>query len=137
MREYADTLIALLGPERGKLPSESTLRRALRDLDPTQPQARLSQLAIGGAREDGDGRLRGQSMDGKQVRGCEAHGRPMHLLGMARHEDGAVLARVEVDSKENEIVAAPQLLKGPALVGTVTTMDGMLTQRKIALQIRS
>ncbi len=137
VREYADTLIALLEPEGGKLPSESTLRRALRDLDPAQLQARLSRLAIDGAREDGDGRLRGQSMDGKQVRGCGAHGRLMHLLGMARHEDGAVLTQVEVGSKENEIVAAPQLLKGLELVGTVTTMDAMLTQRRIAQQIRS
>ncbi len=135
VREYADTLSALLGTEDGKLPSESTLRRALRDLDLSQLESRLARLAVGDEQGYDGGMLRGQSMDGKQVRGCGAHGRMMHLLSVASHGDGAVLAQVEVGTKENEIVAAPKLLEGLELRGTVTTMDAMLTQHKIARQI--
>ncbi len=132
VREYVDTLIVLLEPEGGKLPSESTLRRALRDLDPAQLEARLARLATNSVQGYGGGRLRGQAMDGKQVRGCGAHGRTVHLLSVADHESGAALAQVEVGARENEITAAPELLSGLELGGTVTTTDAMLTQRGIA-----
>ncbi len=133
VREHTEALAELLGPEGGRLPSESTLTRALAFVDVSELEGRLGELSDGVRRRDVG--LRGQAMDGKQVRGSGAHGRIMHLLGVARHEDGAVLAQVEVGSKENEIVAAPKLLEGLELRGTVTTMDAMLTQHKIAWQI--
>ena len=134
VREHAEVLDQLLEPECGRLPSESTLRRALALVDVSELERRLGKLWECADRQQ-EGLLRGQAMDGKQVRGCGTHGRLMHLLSVARHGDGAVLAQVEVGTKENEIVAAPELLKGLELGGTVTTVDAMLTQRKIAQQI--
>lgn len=65
------------------------------------------------------------------------HGHKVHLLGLARHDNSAVLAQAEVSTKTNEIGAAPELLKGQELRGTLTTMDAMLSQRQIAQQIRT
>ena len=137
--EHARVLGELLGSRDGQVPSEATLRRVLRDVDVVQLEACLARLAAGSvsssASAGDEGRLRGQAMDGKRVRGCGAHGRTMHLLSVAGHGDGAVLAQVEVGTKENEAVAAPGLLGCMELCGTVTTMDAMLAQREIARQI--
>ena len=46
-----------------------------------------------------------------------------------------VLFQVAVDSKENEIVAAPTLLKRLDLIGTLATGDAMFTQRQLSIQI--
>ncbi len=120
------------GAEGGKLSGESTRKRAIALVDVSELEGQLIGLSAG-ARQAGG--LRGQAMDGKQVRGCGTHGRLMHLLSVARHGDGAVLAQVEVGTKENEIVVVPELLEGLELGGTVTTMDALLTQRKLAGQI--
>ena len=80
-------------------------------------------------------RFVGQSVDGKELRGARAHGRPICLVSLVRHGTGTVLAQRAVDQKSNEITAVPQLLGGRDLRGTVTTMDALLTQRAIAQQI--
>lgn len=134
VREHAGTLGEVLNPQDGKLPSESTLRRALRDVDVAQLEARLARLDGGGA-EARAGSLRGRSLDGKRLRGAGAHGRAVHLPSVAHHDGSSVLAQVEVGSKENEISAAPRLLEGLGLTGTVTTTDAMLTQRELARRI--
>ncbi len=133
VREHTEVLVGLLEPEGERLPSESTLRRALRSVDVIELEARLAEFN-GGVGTNGE-ELKAQAMDGKQVRGVGAHGRQLHLLSVARHDSGAVLAQIEVDSKENEIAAAPRLLEGLKLSGTVTTTDAMLTQRALARQI--
>jgi hypothetical protein len=79
--------------------------------------------------------LVGQSVDGKELRGARAHGRPICLVSLVRHSSGRVLAQRAVDHKSNEIKAVPHLLEGQDLRGTVTTMDALLTQRAIAEQI--
>lgn len=132
VREHTEALVELLEPEGGTLPSESTLRRTLALVSVSELEGR---------------RCRSAQIDNKRgysvvrqwmASRCEGAGRTDgggHLLGVARHGDGAVLAQVEVGTKENEIVAAPELLKRLELGGTVTTMDAMLTQRMIAQQI--
>ncbi len=53
------------------------------------------------------------SIDGKSLRGSIGCGQTqgVHLLGAFVPEQGWVLMQVEVDGKENEITAAPRLLK--------------------------
>jgi predicted transposase YbfD/YdcC len=80
-------------------------------------------------------RLVGQSVDGKELRGARAHGRPICLVSLVRHGSGRVMAQRSVERKSNEIKAVPYLLEGQDLRGTVTTMDALLTQRAIAQQI--
>jgi predicted transposase YbfD/YdcC len=77
------------------------------------------------------------AVDGKTLRGTIPRGstRGLHLLAAYRPEDGVVLAQVAVDQKENEIVAAPLLLKQLDLHGLVVTGDALLAQRSLSIQI--
>jgi len=137
--EHRASLVACLRPAQGRLPSESTLRRALRHLDVAALERQLATYAqqldqpTDGAFYTTDGqRMQGQAIDGKQLRGARAHGHPTHLVSLVRHGVGTVLAQQAVPNKTNEIRAVPLLLAERRLHGTLTTMDALLTQRAIA-----
>lgn len=142
--EHTQTLVDGLEPACGRLPSEATLRRALLAVDVGELEARLKGFtarldeevpASAGSRAVGEPQLRGQALDGKQVRGAGVHAKKVHLLSAMRHESGIVLAQVEVGTKTNEIGAAPALLAQLELANTVTTVDALLAQRSLARQI--
>lgn len=73
-------------------------------------------------------------LDGKSLRGTIPPGktRGVHLLAAYLPSEGIVLFQVEVGSKENEIVAAPRLLKGVDLKGKIVTGDAMFAQRELS-----
>jgi predicted transposase YbfD/YdcC len=77
------------------------------------------------------------SMDGKTVRGTIPNGerRGTHLLAIYVPQQGLVLAQVRVDLKENEITAAPHLLKQVSLEGAIVIADAMHTQKAMARQV--
>jgi len=79
--------------------------------------------------------LCGQAVDGKTVRGASAHGETVHLVSVVRHESAAVLAQEQVREKLDERQAAAHLLSQRSLQGTVTTLDALHTQVKLARQI--
>jgi len=141
--EHASALLLRLRPEPARLPSESTLRRALRRVDVAALERQLAHytLSLQAATPyqcvispHGEV-LQGQALDGKAVRGACAHGVPTHLVSLVQHGTGLTLAQVAVEHKSNEITAAPVLLLGRAGPGTVTTLDALLTQRRLAEQI--
>jgi predicted transposase YbfD/YdcC len=146
--EHAEELRPLVDLPPGRVPSAATLRRALRGVDLTALETRLTrfvaQLPPPPVPDAGPGtppppsppRWTGLALDGKAVRGANRHGARVHLVSLVRHDDGRVLRQVAVADKSNEITAAPRLLRGWKLRGTVTTMDAMLTQAKLARQIR-
>jgi predicted transposase YbfD/YdcC len=76
-------------------------------------------------------------MDGKTLRGTIPSGQTqgVHLLSLYAPDQGVTLFQVAVDSKENEIVAAPRLLQYRDLTGIVITADAMQTQRALSSQI--
>lgn len=119
-----------LGWQGTRLPSTSTLRRTLREVDLTALEAHLSAIEVPRSPRG----LVGQALDGKTVRGVGAHDVPLHLVSLVRH-DGIVVGEAAVDATSNEITAAPRLLARRDLTGTVTTMDAELTQRRLARQI--
>ena len=134
--ERREELCEALHPPRRRLPSDSTLRRALRELDVVDLEARAAALVRAlPASEAAPGPV-GLAMDGKQVNGANAHGARVHLLSLVRHDDARVIRQREVAAKSNEIPAAPPLLAGVDLRGAVVTMDALLAQRAIAAQIR-
>ena len=142
--EHAAALLVWLHPERGRLPSESTLRRALRRVDVVALEQRLAQytcpMAIAAEPQvaiiNSQGEiLHGQALDGKAVRGACAHAQPTHVVSLVQHTSAITLAQGAVEQKRNESSAAPALLQGRAGPGTVTTMDARLTQRALAEQI--
>jgi predicted transposase YbfD/YdcC len=134
--EHQDDLARDLGRTQRPLPSESTLRRALRSVDVGALEERLSLLSDGQRESSAVPTWEGVAVDGKEVRGARAHGRVVHLLSAVRH-DGIVLKQTAVLSKSNEITGAPTLLKGLDLRGKVVTVDALLAQRTLARQIRA
>ncbi len=77
------------------------------------------------------------ALDGKTLRGTIdlAPVQGQHLLAAYLPAEGWVLFQVEVDGKENEISAAPRVLKTLALRSKIVTGDAMFAQRKLSLQI--
>ncbi len=146
MKEHAAELLAQLQPAKGRLPSPTTLWRALNKVQWEEVEQQVAEHNQNLDREDApvtqvemaNGELlQGQSLDGKQVRGASAHGTPTFLVSLARHGSGYVLGQVGVPGKGHELRGARQLLTGRDLTGTVTTMDARLTQRWIARLIRN
>lgn len=164
---HAEELVSRLQPARPAVPSESTIRRALRRIDPTILEHQLSQFtpecpplapppgpapgapsaAVPPPAATAEpsavpapavvAPLRGQAVDGKAVRGAGRHGPRPHLVSLVAHESARVLAQQAVADKRHESSAVGPLLQGRDLTGTVTTLDAGLTQRKLATQIRA
>lgn len=129
---------------RERLASEATVRRVLRAMDQTVLEQRLGQLAeslaaetptAGTVQTTAGETLQGQAVDGKALRGARAYGAAPHLVSLVQHASGLVLAETAVAEKSNEITAVPRLLAGRDLMGTVTTMDALHTQKTTAQQI--
>lgn len=142
---HRSELLATLQPARPRLPSLATWRRLLERIDLAaleQQIAAYNQLLDASDATAGQvvlrtGEvLRGQAVDGKDVRGASAHGQHTFLVSLVRHESAYVLAQTAVDVKTNEITVVPTLLADRDLTGTITTMDALLTQRAIAELIR-
>jgi predicted transposase YbfD/YdcC len=75
--------------------------------------------------------LQGQSVDGKELRGANAHGEPHCLVSLVRHGSAYTLGQEDVPGKRHEIPAVQRLLADRDLTGTVTTMDALPTQCSI------
>jgi predicted transposase YbfD/YdcC len=76
-------------------------------------------------------------LDGKTMRGTIPKGktRGIHLLAAYLPEEGIVLLQVVVDSKENEVSAAPRLIEKLDLRQRVVCGDALFTQRDLSVQI--
>lgn len=140
-QEHASMLLEAWGEELPRLPSESTLRRALRYVDVEELEthmatfdqemiARMPVLCTAAT-----GGWEGQALDGKEVRGANTHGARLHLVSLVEQRSGTVLEQRAVPAKTNEIRAAPGLLQGRDLRGVVITGDALLTQRALAQQV--
>ena len=148
MTTWAETqaaqLITALQPDCPRIPSAATWRRLVAHIDiaALEQQIAAHNQALDAADPTigsvtmCDGQIfRGQAVDGKDVRGASSHGEHTFLVSLVRHDHAYVLRQAAVDRKTNEITAVPDLLAGRNLTGTVTTMDALLTQQRIAHQI--
>jgi len=77
------------------------------------------------------------NLDGKLLKGTIPAGQSngLHLLAAYLPDAGIVLMQMEVGRKENEIVAAPRLLKAVDLQGKIITGDAMFAQRGLSRQV--
>jgi len=140
---HATELRQELASRRNTMPSEATVRRLLRRIDlqalekqVTTYNQQLATEAPAGTITTTKGEvLRGQAVDGKELRGLRAHGQPLSLVHLVQHGSGTVLGQTEVSEKSNEITAVPALLAGRDLSNTVLTMDALLTQRELSQHI--
>ena len=101
------------GLEAGRaLPSESTIRRVLQDLDPVDLDARLTSWLY--TRTGAIAGRRVIAVDGKTMRGARTGDNPApHLLAALDRASGVVVGQRRVSDKSNEIPALPELLAPP------------------------
>ena len=120
---------------KNKTPSHMTYRRILQQIISVEEFEKLLKEYHQQFMEKGQEVV--FSMDGKTVRGTIPGGerRGTHLLAIYVPQRGLVLAQTRVDMKENEITAAPQLLKQVSLEGAIVIADAMHTQKTMARQV--
>jgi hypothetical protein len=136
LKAYRTELLELFSPAKSRLPSYSTIRRVLLELDYTAYSdclARFFQI------EPQAGET--IAMDGKVLRGSynldtpasttESHP-AIQLVTVYVVERGLILPIQPVDCKSNEIKALPPVLKVLAQRGVVFAFDALNTQKKRA-----
>lgn len=125
----------MFGYHRQVLPSNKTIQRliatALEDADLQTTIRRYLHRTYGGQQSIL------VTIDGKTLRGTIPKGKTqgVHLLAAYLPEEGVVLLQIEVNQKENEIVAAPVLLQQLDLKGRVVSGDAMFSQRDISVAV--
>lgn len=134
--QWAQLRHKVLGPLLGlpkRLPSHNTYRRVFATaINPAELDQQLNAFL----RQRG-GRSVLIALDGKTLRGTIPAGQSagLHLLAAYLPAEGIVLVQVAVESKENEIVAAPKVLASLDLRGKIVMGDAMQTQRELSVQI--
>jgi hypothetical protein len=130
-----EQLVKAFQRKRANVPAYNTIRRTLANIeDSIELQNYLNRFlheAYGGLVTVL------VSIDGKTMRGTIPGGQTqgVHLLAAYLPEEGVVLMQLAVQTKENEILAAPKLLAALDLKGRVVCGDAMFTQRRISVQI--
>ena len=120
---------------RDSVPHPITYSRILgKAVDVAELQQAVSSFLLSAAKA---GQSEEINLDGKAMRGTIPAGQTkgLHLLAAYLPDEGIVLCQTEVGSKENEIVAAPRLLKSIDLKGKVVTGDAMFTQKELSRQV--
>jgi predicted transposase YbfD/YdcC len=124
-------LAKLLGLRHPKMPSHSTIRRVFHTI---LEEDEFDPMAQAYSQQEQIGAGKGLAMDGKALRGTRIADLERSDQGLSLYdiEDQWVLAQAAVDTKENEIVAAPQVLEQASVAGKLITGDALHTQRAIS-----
>jgi hypothetical protein len=120
--------LARLGIERPKSPCHATYHNVFKALDVAAVERALAEWA-----KDSLPAEAAVAIDGKTLRGSRYAEYPaVHLLCAYCDAVSGVLGQVPVEtSKENEITAAAELLKGVAVKGRIITGDAMFAQKSV------
>lgn len=133
---HAEELQGLLKLERNWMPHHNTVRRVFQEI---VGEEEFNQLCQAYHQTRGEPETAGEvyALDGKRLRGTQrADGeRADHLVSVYAVAAQQVLAQAAVDSKENEISVAPQVLEQVNLKDKVVCGDAMQTQRGLSEQI--
>ena len=121
-----------IGPDQ-VLPSESTMRRTLAQLDANDLDTRLAGWMATRVGQLGGRRI--IAVDGKTMRGARTTTGAPHLVAAFDQAAGAVLGQLAVTTKSNEIPALRDLLDGMDITGAVISADAMHCQRVTATHI--
>ena len=125
----------MLGLKRECMPHHNTYRRILADVIDEEEFEALAREHFKPSGEAGYQVV--VSMDGKIARGTidTEMSDGLYLLAIYLPGEGVTLAQVAIESKQNEISAAPYLLSCINLRNKVVIGDALHTQRKISIQI--
>lgn len=122
-------------PFENGVPSDDTLRRFFRSVNPEQFQQLFTQW-MQQSLEPGDAGSRTIAIDGKCLRGShDGAQRALHMVSAFASEARLVLGQCKVADKSNEITAIPELLKVLDLRDSTITIDAIGCQTAIADQI--
>ncbi len=132
---YQYALIDLFKPPKNRLPSYSTIRRALLHLNYAEYSCSLARFfevqPLTGETIGLDGKvLRGSYQIEDDNPNSDSHPAIM-LVSTYIVERGLILDPFEVDAKTNEIKAIPPLIQKLALKGVVFAFDAINTQKKL------
>jgi hypothetical protein len=127
-KNHAEELAKLLKLKRSWMPSHCTIRRVFTD---TLSKAEFNRLAQEYNQQEQTGEGEVLALDGKALRSTRIAGqeRNDHVLSVYEVQDQCVLVQRTVDTKENEIVAAPRVLEQVPLAGKIVTGDAMHTPK--------
>ena len=134
VKNHAEELARLLDLKHKRMPSHSTIRRVFHT---TLEEAEFDRMAQEYNQQEQTGQGRLLAMDGKALRGTRIAGqeRSDQVLSVYDPQAQLVLAQEAVDTKENEIIAAPRALEQVSIAGKVITGDALHTQRAISASI--
>lgn len=133
LKELQDELGIL---ERG-CPSEATLCRIEKIIDPEVMAGLYAKFAAKFLLPMEDGRKRMLAMDGKYERGTTLpDGRCPDIVTIYSPDDGIALGTEMCEEKSNEIKAGPKLFDTVDICGTLVTADAMSCQRDIVWSVR-
>lgn len=131
---HIQELVEKLGLKRKQMPSHSTIRRVFQS---TLDEAEFDRMAQEYHQQERSGTGKVLSMDGKALRGTRIAGQENsdQIFSLYDGQDQLVLAQEAVETKENEIVAAPRVLGQVSIGGKIITADALHTQRAISASI--
>jgi len=116
------------------IPSDDTLRRFFRAIDPTQFQRLFIEWIRAWLHPEVADKV--VAIDGKTLRGSrDGEQLPIHLVSAFASEVGIVLGQTKTHEKSNEITAIPELLEWLDVRGAIVTIDAMGCQKAIAEKI--
>lgn len=133
-QNHGEEIVRMLGLKRKQMPSHHTIRRVFHTILSMEEFEAL-QEEYHEQYSEGDGEV--LSVDGKVLRGTREGGERSGemVLSMYDGESQQVKAQVKIETKENEIVAARELLKRVEIAGKIVTADALHTQRNWCQQI--
>jgi predicted transposase YbfD/YdcC len=135
IRLRCESFVELFSCKHQRMPCLNTIRSVLRDVVPLDElETTFSQYlhdTYGGQQSEL------VVIDGKTMRGTIPKGgqQGVHLLAAYMPAEGVVLKQIEVVVKENEISAAPQLVREIDLKNRVICADAMQTQRQLSVDV--
>jgi predicted transposase YbfD/YdcC len=131
----AESLGAALGLEWETMPHRVTISRILGQAVEVEEFEQVLQRYFDGQAQMSQAVV--IAIDGKTLRGTIPAGQTqgVHLLAAYLPEEGLVLMQIEVETKANEIVAAPKLLHYLDIRGKVVIGDALHTQRNLSIEV--
>ncbi|RMF66253.1 MAG: ISAs1 family transposase [Alphaproteobacteria bacterium] len=135
IRLRRDSFVKLFRFKHQRVPCLNTIRTVLQDVVSLEELETIFQRYLHETYGGQESQL--IAIDGKTMRGTIPKGssQGVHLLAAYLPEEGVVLKQVDVETKENEITAAPQLLEQINLKNKIVCADAMQTQRKLSVDV--
>lgn len=130
-------------PSYARIPSASTLYRAMREVDLDA----LEQIMGAYGKSVSDwitnhdetqeprSRWRGVAVDGKELRGAGKHGPKVHLVSLVTHQQGVTLSQERVAEKAYEPHALEHMLERLDIADQVITLDALYTHKDMARRL--